>query len=265
MIKVLVSVSLVFVTLYCALVLFLYITQRAHLYFPNVQRPEPSADPEIVEVETHDDVALRAWYYAPRVEGRPVIVYFHGNAGHYGDRLYKAWDYIEDGYGVLLAEYRGYGGNEGSPSEDGLYSDGRAYIEWLYHEHDLDASDIVLYGESLGTGIATQMATEYDVKALILETPFSSMVELAQTRYFFAPVFLLLKDKYMSIDKIDDVNTPILIMHGHKDEVIPYEFARKLYDNAKEPKKFVDFPLANHNNLYEYGASQDVLEFLRGL
>lgn len=253
------------VLLYIAVAVFLYFTQRSQIYFPDKSRPVLPNGADVVEVTTSDGVELEGWYFAPSDMDKPILLYFHGNGGHYGGRLPKVQDYIDAGYGVLLAEYRGYGGNEGSPSEVGFYEDGHAYIRWLEIAAGYPISDIILYGESIGSGTATEMATKYDVKALILEAPFSSLLEMVQRHVLFMPFFWLLKDRYLNIDKIDRINAPLLVMHGRKDSVIPYKFAEKLYAKAKEPKKFVDFPDANHNNLYEYGASQDVLEFLENL
>jgi len=243
----------------------LYVTQRQMIYFPD--KTPPAHVPEGVEainVMTKDGLTLQAWFI-PAVGSKPTIILFHGNAGNYSHRIYKAAEYAQKGYGVLLAEYRGYGGNDGNISEQGFYVDGRAYMDFLMNDKKIPAEKIVVYGESIGTGTATQIAMEYDVTALILETPFSSLEERAQMQYFFVPVKYLLKDKFMNIEKIDQINAPLLIMHGKKDEVIPFSLAQKLFDKAKMPKVFHDFPQANHNNLYEFGASAVALDFLASI
>ena len=164
------------------------------------------------------------------------------------------------GYGVLLAEYRGYGGNPGGPSEQGFYADGRAYIDWLKREKKPEK--IVIYGESIGSGTAVQMATEYDVSGLVLETPFTSLVDIAAAQYFFVPVRYLLQDRFDNIGKITKVKAPKLVLHGLKDGTIPYASGRSLFDAAPEPKNFVDFPDGGHNNLYDFAAADYVIEFL---
>ena len=257
---------LIFITLFYTLsVVALFTMQRSMIYFPDKSRPAPVKGAVIAKVITQDQLLLEAWYFPASIPSKPVIVFFHGNAGNYGGRLFKAQHYIGAGYGVLLAEYRGYGGNSGSVSEHGLYNDGRAYIDWLVNEKSVQIDNIVLYGESLGTGVAVQMATEYDVAGVSLEVPFSSLVDVASNQYPFAPVKYLLKDRFMSIDKIAKINAPLLILHGHKDEVIPFKFARKLFNKAVEPKKITEFPKGGHNDLYDFNAHTHVLGFLAGI
>ncbi len=253
------------VLFYIILVIVLFVAQRTVIYFPDKSKPMPIKGVDIVKVIAQDGQALEAWYIPPATLGKPVIVLFHGNAGHYGHRIYKAQTYLAAGYGMLLAEYRGYGGNRGAISEQGFYHDGRAYIDWLLEVQKIDVGNIILYGESIGSGTAVQMATEYDVKGLILEVPFSSLVDIAGRQYPFIPVKYLLSDRYMNIEKIEKIDAPLLILHGHKDQTIPFDSAKKLFEAAIEPKKFIEFPQGNHNNLYDFGASQHVLDFLAGI
>ncbi len=248
---------------YILFVAVLYIGQRGLIYFPDKSRPVAPDGVEVVTVLSEEGLEIQGWYIPPRDEGKGIIVFFHGNAGHYGHRIYKANYYIQEGYGVLLAGYRGYGGNGGQPSEEGFYRDGRAYISWLQQKEP--KRELILYGESIGSGTATQMAVEYDIRALILETPFSSLVDLASARYFFVPTRYLLKDRYANFSKISDIDAPLLILHGHSDTVIPFLSAKRLYDAASEPKVFVDFPQGNHNDLYAFSAYEHILHFLSGI
>ncbi len=250
---------------YILFVATLFVMQRSMIYFPDKFRPLPAQGAQIVKVITADAQSLEAWYFVAKDKSKPVIVFFHGNAGNYSDRLFKVKGYMEAGYGVLLAEYRGYGGNLGEPSEQGFYQDGRAYIDWLLYEKGFTPKEIVIYGESIGSGTAVQMASEYDIAGLILEVPFASLLEIASRQYPFIPVKYLLKDHFMNIEKIADINTPLIILHGQKDKVIPFSSAKTLFDAANEPKKFIDFPQGNHNNLYDFGASSHVLDFLAGI
>ena len=257
---------------YLVVIGFMYIFQRHMMHFPNRTRPDPAAygvqdNVQIVRVTTADGLKLEGWYFAPQDRDKPVIVNFHGNAWNIAERLPKMAGFIRAGYGVLLAEYRGYGGNPGKPTEEGLYVDARAYLKWLREMEGVSPAHIIFYGESLGTGVALQMAAEQSqrkepVSAVVLEAPYSSVVDVAQSRYFFAPVRWLIKDHYKSTEKIDRVKAPILFLHGTKDRTIPIRFARKLFEFAEEPKTFVTLEGAAHNDLYDYGAETHVLDFL---
>lgn len=250
---------------YLAAVAFLYFYQRNLMYFPDTSRPKPSVagvfDIELAEVATVDGLELEGWYFPPR-DGQAIIVYFHGNADNLGGRVPKIEVYLERGYGVLLAGYRGYGGNPGSPSEEGLYKDARAYIDWLVQNKSTRPEDMILYGESLGSGVAVQMATEYNVKAIVLEAPFSAATAVAKKTYFYVPVDLLMRDQYRNIDKIGDIDVPLLFIHGSRDNVTPVEIGRRLFEAANEPKTFVELPNAMHNDVYDHGAALHVLKFL---
>lgn len=257
-IKVLCLVYVIFMT-------FLFVIQRSLIYFPDKNSPASHKDIEDIRVSTKDGLTLRAWYIPPKNPDGKIIVLFHGNAGNFSHRIHKSLPYLQQGYGVLLAEYRGYGGNEGWISEDGFYYDGRAYMDFLLIEKKIAPQNIVLYGESLGSGTATQMATEYKVAGLVLEVPFSSLLDVAKETYFYVPVDYLLLDRYMNRDKIGNINMPLLILAGKWDEVIPARFAEKLFEHAKEPKEIVIFPEGDHHNLYLLGAEKEVIKFLDGL
>ncbi len=256
---------------YLAVLAFMYFNQRNMLYFPDKNRPDPAAYGaqgmvEIARVTTKDGLALEGWYFPPLNPGGLVIVNFHGNAARMADRVQKMADFINGrGYGVLLAEYRGYGGNPGAPSEQGFYEDGRAYLDWL-REKGIGPAQTVLYGESLGTGVAIQMATDQSegaYAAVILESPYSTLAEVAQSIYFYLPVKFLMKDQFRSIDKIAAIKAPLLIIHGAQDRTIPLRFARRLFQAAVQPKSFEVLDAAGHNDLYNHGAAALVLDFLK--
>lgn len=254
---------------YVITALALYIVQRSLIYFPDTNPPSPPffglADMGVVDVTTSDGLTLKGWYRKPIEQGKPVILMFHGNAGHIGIRNFKARPFLDSGYGFLLAEYRAYGGNPGRTSEQGFYRDARAYIEWL-KEQGIATEDIVLYGESLGTGIAVQMATEYpDIKALVLETPFTNFVDLGKRIYFFLPVNLMMRDRYDNLSKITGLKMPLLVLHGTLDAVVPYRYGKALFDAASEPKRMETFPGGGHNDLYAHNADGRILMFLEGL
>jgi hypothetical protein len=254
------------VLFYLGILAVLYVIQRSFIYFPAQQKPSLTQynadDMDVVIVRTDDGLMLEGWYSLPD-EHKPVIVMFHGNAIHQGVRVFKARPYMDAGYAFLLAGYRGYGGNPGDPTEQGLYKDGRAYIDWLKNKQGIPESNIILYGESLGSGVVIQMATEYpDIKAIILEAPYTTLPDVAKRIYFFVPVKLLMKDRYRNIDKIAEVKAPLIVLHGRLDNVVPYKLGRRLFEAASEPKHMITVPIAGHNDLYNRGAAEKVLELL---
>ncbi len=239
------------------------------LYSPHTQRPDPSImgmyKPEIAKVVTEDGLTLEGWYFPPENKEKPVLVFFHGNAGDISHRGYKAIHYLEKGYGVLLAEYRGFGGNSGDPSEQGFYKDARAFLKYISVEQKIPVDQIILYGESIGTGVAVQMASEISVAGVVLEASYSSTVDVAANIYFYFPVKYLMKDQFRSVEKIQTVSAPLLFIHGGKDRTIPLWIGEKLFEAANDPKKFINIPEAGHNDLYEYGSERYVLDFLSAL
>lgn len=266
------QVILAGVGVYVLMVISLFVFQRNLMYHthsppvPVQQSLVPNAEERFVE--SAPGIEVRSWYLPPR-DGKPVIVFFHGNAGTIADRDFKAAPWHDAGYGVWLAGYRGFGGNAGSPTEEGLYSDARAVIAALAKE-GIEPARIVLYGESLGSGIATQMAFELaragtPVKALALEAPFSSMGAAAQDRYFYVPARLLVKDKYENIAKIAAIDAPLFIIHGDADRVIGQPHGRALFAAAKEPKKALWIDGGGHTDLFDFGAGEAVIGFIEGL
>ena len=264
------SFFLALLALYVLMVAYVAVMQRSFFYFPTVTRPDMAAagvagKMDVVSVRTQDGLDIEGWY-APPEAGKPVILMFHGNGGAIDMRGFKAMEFIPDGYGVLLGEYRSYGGNPGKPSEKGFYDDARAYISFLTKEKNIPIQDIVLYGESLGTGVAVLMAIENsEVKALVLETPYTTLPDVAQRHMFYVPVKLFMRDRYDSLSRIAKVKSPILFLHGTADYIVPYEQGKKLYDTAITPKIMQTFPGGGHNNLYSLGAGQRIREFLSAL
>lgn len=255
---------------YIAFVLFMFQNQRKIMYQPILEKSfiqnSNNKNIQIINVKTDDGVDLEGWYVPPERVDDKIIVFFHGNGQNMWSSYSGVSRLLEHGYGLLMVEYRGYAGHDGEFTEQGVYKDSRAFINWLLHSQKIETSKIILYGESLGSAAAVQMASEYGGNALVLLAPFSSILEIASRQYPFIPVKYLLKDRYMNIDKIDAINnTPLLILHGKKDQTIPLSSAKRLFEQAKEPKKFITFPQANHSNLYDFGASQHVLDFLASI
>ncbi|MBT5264118.1 MAG: alpha/beta hydrolase [Rhodospirillaceae bacterium] len=252
------------ILLYSLLVAALFTFQRRIIFPANTSLPDKVqagvSDFSEVRVTTADGLNLLGWY-RPAPESRPVVVIFHGNAGHIGHRGYKARGLADAGYGVLLASYRGYGGNPGRPSESGLIADGRAWLDHLEHE-GIAARSIILYGESLGTGVAVSMAAERETGAIVLEAPFTSILEIARKRYWFVPVAWLLKDPFDSMARIAKVTAPLLILHGERDDLIPVTHGRQLFVAATEPKTLKLYADSGHNDVFDDNSLSDITAFL---
>jgi fermentation-respiration switch protein FrsA (DUF1100 family) len=257
------SVLLVALVCYLGLVAVMYLAQRALMYFPYSARmtPDDAGFPQASEVELKaaDGVRVLAWTVPPK-PGRPVVLYFHGNGGSLAHRVARFRKLIDDGTGLVALSYRGYGGSEGSPTEDGLIADGRAAYDFARSKYP-DAK-IVLWGESLGTGVAVAIAGEHDVAAVVLEAPFTSAADVAFSAYPFLPVSLLMKDQFRSDGRIGKVTAPVLIMHGVRDRVVPFRLGERLFAMANEPKEFVRFADGGHEDLDRFDHLQAAREFL---
>jgi fermentation-respiration switch protein FrsA (DUF1100 family) len=190
-----------------------------------------------------------------------VVLFLHGNAGDIGNHIPAAKFLIDAGYGVLALEYRGYGGNPGSPSEAGLYEDARAGFAFLNRQGFADG-DIVLFGESLGTGVAVEMARAHAVAAMVLRSPYSSMPDIAAAQFPYFPVRRLVRDTFDSLSKIARSHAPLMVFHGDADTLIPIAYGRRLYDAAPGPKTWLTVPGAGHNDVQTPAAEQAVLAFL---
>jgi uncharacterized protein len=249
---------------YAALVGGLYLFQRQLLYLPDRTRPELAGLAELgvreVTLSTEDGLSLFSWYLPPR-PGQPVIAYFHGNGGHIGYRVERLLRFAREGFGVLMAEYRGYGGNPGAPSETGFYTDGRAALAFLERQ-GVAPNRLVLYGESLGSGVAVALAVGDEIAALILEAPPTSVAEVAQCHFPYVPAARLVTDRFDSLSRIGRVKAPILILHGESDRIVPVRYGRALFNAAPEPKEGWFAPDAGHEDLARYGALDVVVAFI---
>lgn len=238
---------------------------RQLLYFPDPSRPDiravGRADAREVRLATEDGLQLLGWWLPPP-PSRPVIAYFHGNGGNIGHRAELMRDFAAAGFGALFLEYRGYGGNPGSPSEEGFYADARAALAFLDRQ-DVPPQRLVLYGESLGTAVAVRMAAERPVGAVVLEAPFTSIEAVGRHHYPFLPVSLVLRDRFDAASQITQVTAPILMLHGERDEVVPVAVGRALFAAAPEPKEAWFAPEGGHEDLDEHGVFAVVLDFLR--
>ncbi len=244
-----------------------FVMQRTLLYPAARQAPNLAAHDVAglheVTTQTPDGLTLRHWYLPPSRAGAAVLVVFHGNAGHLGDRVPKLDAIIDAGFGVLFAGYRGYSGNPGKPTEDGLTADARLLLDWLAAQ-GVPPDRTVIYGESLGTGVAVKMAAERESAAVILESPYTSIAEVAQTHYWYLPAKWLVLDKWDSMAHIGRIQAPLLVVHGARDKTVPTRYGRRLFAAAPEPKELFILEGGNHNDLYEYPQiAERVIAFLR--
>lgn len=239
----------------------LYFCQRLLLYYPSKITPYRSSyhaqSMKKVSFITEDGIKLSAWYKKARAK-KATILYFHGNAGHWGHRYASIKNYLKQGYGILLFSYRGYGGNLGSPTEQGLYLDAQAANNYLTSQ---GARCVIYYGESLGTGVATDLALKYPAKGIILQSPYTSITALAKYHY---PWSLLEPwDKFNSLKKIEQLNqSSLLLLHGKQDQLIPYSHSLNLYNKAVGNKQVRLYSDKNHNNMRGKQIEQDVNAFL---
>lgn len=240
---------------YVLVLLGMFAFQRKLMYVPETTIYDPEhygvQNTTVLTLKAEDGVQIEAWQLPRADKTLPLVVYCHGNAGHVGDRMAKLSHFVAAGFGVLAVSYRGYGRSHGAPTEQGLYADARAALRHALKELETDPRRIMLYGESLGSGIATQMAKEMSdagtpVGGLVLEAPYTSVARRSQELYPYIPAIYLVKDKYHSIDKIADIRCPLLLFHGELDTVIPIAHGRELLEKAKEPKLGVFYPDVDH-------------------
>jgi fermentation-respiration switch protein FrsA (DUF1100 family) len=250
--KILIGVAIV----YMAVVAIAYLAQRRLTYFPNPARYPPSelglAGVTEETPTTPDGARLVAWY-APALPGRPTLLYFHGNGGGLAGRAMRFQRYQSAGFGLLMLSYRGYSGSTGDPSETANYADARLAYDSLI-ARGLKPADIIIYGESLGSGVATHLASQVPVAGVILDAPFTSVADVGAGAYPYLPVRLLMTERYDSASRIASIGVPLLILHGVLDRVVPVAMGRRLHELAREPKRIVEFPLGSHVDLDNHGA-----------
>jgi fermentation-respiration switch protein FrsA (DUF1100 family) len=249
--------------IYLALLVAIYLLQRHLLYHPGRTQASPAevglSGVEVINLATQPGERLIAWY-APAKGNQPTILFFHGNAGDIAGRAERFAYYQAAGYGVMFLSYRGYGASTGSPTEAGLVADANAAYDWLI-KNSVPASRIMLVGESLGTGVAVQLAAHKPVGAIALEAPFTSTADVARLSYWWLPVGLLMKDQFKSIDYIKEIRVPLLVLHGTDDRLIPLQIGEKLYAAANEPKEFVSIANGTHGSIFSEAAWQRELDY----
>ena len=241
---------------YLSVTFGLYIYQRSLLYHPienNYYGDKMTVEVKKVKISTEDNIELLAWYHKKDIKRFKTILYLHGNAGSLENRIHKINHFNNIDINFLLLAWRGFSNNPGKPTEQGLYIDARSAVKWLINE-GVKEENIIIYGESLGTGVATEIAQNKKFAGVILESPFTSMIAAAKSKYPIFPIKLLLKDKYESDKKIKNINSPILIMHGEIDKIVPFWMGKKMFELANEPKysyfsKYDDHMMDFNNDL----------------
>ncbi|MCE3006700.1 MAG: alpha/beta hydrolase, partial [Rickettsiales bacterium] len=228
----------------------MYLFQRQFMYFPDGSEALPlNYDLENftrVPLISGDGTAIAVWVHPART-GMNTIVYFHGNAGHLGYRADKFRAFAEAGFGLVAVSYRGYGGSEGQPTETGLYDDAATALSYALNTLHIPENNVILYGESLGTGIATHLATTHpQIALLVLEAPYRSVEARAQELYPYLPVHYLIKDRYPQAALMAEVKAPVLIFHGTDDVIIPIQHGRDVYAATQAPKHLVVFEGKGH-------------------
>ena len=233
-------------------VLMFWALQRRLMYLPFGEVPPPEAvglRAEPVRFPTADGLTLGGWLVPPTGPPRgATVIVFNGNAGNRAYRAPLAARLAEAGFGTFLFDYRGYGGNPGTPTEAGLLSDARGAVAWLAGRDGVDADRLVYFGESLGTGVAVALAVERRPAALVLRSPFTSMVDVARHHYPFLPVALFLKDRYLAVEQIASVGCPVLVIAADQDRIVPAALSRRLFEAAKEPRQLLVMEGLDHND-----------------
>ncbi len=251
------------VVAYLGVLGYLYVNQGKMLYaqVQGYEKPDIKGLPiEDISLKTPDGETLQAWYEAPK-PGMPVILFLHGNHSSLERAKWRYFRMHKEGVGYLALAYRGFSGSTGTPSEKGLLTDSLTAYDWLRAKGFKD-SDIIIHGHSLGTGVATWLATQKPARALILEAPFTAASDVGAEEYPYIPVALLMRDKFMSRERIKDVHMPLLIAHGDRDSVVPFKEGERLFALANEPKTFIRMRGSEHNTLTRDGIYPIYWKFL---
>ncbi len=246
---------LILLIVYISVVVFLFFYQRKLLYHPseNNYLDETQLNHTIEKIFIQSNDKLVSWYFKKNPKFK-TILFFHGNAGKLDNRVYKLNELSKLELNYLIVAYRGFSGNAGKPTESGLYEDANFAKIWL-NKNGVKDKDIIIYGESLGTAVGIDLASRYNFSGIILESPFTSMLDLAQKYYPIFPVKLILKDRYESRKKLNDIKSPVLVMHGKKDKIVPFYMGEQILEALSSPK----FSYFNDNDDHMMEYNEDLL------
>jgi len=226
------------VLIYIIVIVFLNFYQRKIIYHPFVSsysKTEKEFKYKEVIIETNDNLKLKSWFHEKDIKNKKTLVFFHGNAGDLSNRIYKLNVLKGLDINFLILAYRGFSGNLGKPSEKGLYEDAKSTLKWL-NELGIKDNQIIIYGESLGASVAVEVSQNKNFSGIILEAPFTSMTRIGKKYYPIFPVNLILKDKFNTIDKLKNIKSPVMVLHGKKDKIVPFEMGEEVFDKLKKPK-----------------------------
>ena len=254
------------ILIYVVITVIVYFYQRKLLYHPF--SPQITGEGlvhnfETINFKTSDNFVLKGWFHLKN-SNKKTILFLHGNAGNLDNRIDKLNFLGNMDINFLIISWRGYSGNPGNPSETGLYKDALGGIEWL-NKKGISNDQIILYGESLGTAIATEVGQNKNFAGIILEAPFTSMVDMGQKIYPIFPVRFLLKDKYESKNKIKNLKSPILVLHGRKDKIVPFYMGEKIFEMANNPKFKYFTDLDDHMMIFDDKLINEIDLFISNL
>ncbi len=246
--------------------------ENAFIYQPSPWEDRPwrqlSGLPlEEVWVSVDDHVTVFGWFVDAGPE-KPVVFWCHGNAGNVSHRLLNMGELFLLGVSMMIFDYRGYGQSTGTPSEKGMYADALACYDYLHEQRHVSSDRIILFGRSLGGGVAAEVALQRQAAGLILEGAFPSIQSMADHHYFGVPARWFVNAEFPLAQKISQVTKPVLVIHGERDSVVPPDLGRQVFDSAREPKRWYLVPGADHNDVPFTGGKayyQELLKFMRGI
>ena len=260
-------ILLILILIYFFILVSTYFFQINLLYHPsfnNYSGEQIIVPIEKVKIKTGDGIELLSWFHSKDIKNYKTILFLHGNAGSLENRIYKINHFKDINVNFLIVAWRGFSGNKGKPTEKGLYEDARSAVRWL-KSNGVKENNIIIYGESLGTGVATEIAQNKNFAGVILESPFTSMIDAGKDKYPYLPVRLLLKDKYESDKKIKNVKSPVLVMHGKVDNIVPFHMGKKMYELANEPKYYYFSEYDDHMMEYNEKLLKALKDFVNSL